>query len=213
MLATAELRDVIAVKTFDPRREELELQFRGNDRAHLIADVASRLEQCGLYVAAIAFNLSLPTRDEYTLEVLAKGTRDDLAETARSIETGEFLAPLAEMEGEETARLNWLGAPAFHLALSTPDRPGLTAKIARIVGKPRATRVPLACPRGSFVHLLGATSNCGGPQGGTPYFSLRANVACPSHEVLVQIFADLQDWAHKAGLEGDLFLQDLTTAG
>lgn len=209
MLATAELRDVIAVKSFDPRREELELQFRGHDRAHLIADVASRLESCGTYVAAIAFNLSLPTRDEYTLEVLAKGTCQELAEAARLVESGDFLSPAEE----ETARLQWLGAPTFHLALSTPDRPGLTAKIARIVGKPRSTRTPLACPRGSFVHLLGATNNSGGPQGGTPYFSLRANVACPSHDVLVQIFADLQDWAQKTGLEGDLFLQDLTTAG
>jgi len=210
MASIAELHDQITVKSLDPRREELELQLRGHDRTHLIADVTKRLEECGLYVAAIAFNLGLPTRDEYTLEVLAKGTRDDLARANRLIEREDFLAPA---ERDLGARLDWLGTPTFHLALSTPDRPGLTAKIASIVGKRRSTRTPLACPRGSFVHLLGATLNCGGPQGGTPYFTLRANVACPSHEVLLQIFADLQDWAHKTGLEGDLHLQDLTIAG
>lgn len=208
MATLATLQDLITVKSLDPRREELELQLRGHDRTHLIADVANRLEECGLYVAAIAFNLGLPTRDDYSLEVLAKGTREHLAQAADLVEHGELLTPT---EGAEASRLDWLGAPSFHLALSTPDRPGLTAKIASIVGKRRTTRTPLACPRGSFVHLLGATQNCGGPQGGTPYFTLRATVACPTHEVLAQIFADLQDWAHKAGIEGDLFLQDLTT--
>ena len=206
MLAT-QIQDLVTVKTLDPRREELELQFRGHDRTHLIADVANWLEEQGLYVAAISFQLGLPTRDEYTLEVLAKGTREHLAQAARRVEHDEFFCTPAE---EESARLDWLGAPSFYLSLSTPDRPGLTAKIAGIVGQRRTTRTRLACPRGSFVHLLGATQNCGGPQGGTPYFTLRATVACPTHEVLAQIFAELQDWTHRAGIEGDLFLQDLT---
>ena len=201
------MRDTVEVKRFDSRTGDLDLQFRGEDRPGVISLVTGKLDSLGLYVASITFNLVLPSQDQYAMEILAKGDQARLSDVVFLVEAKEFLTSVAEEQ--KLISIPWQTAYQFHLSLATPDRPGLTAKVADIVGKPRKTTSPGVCPSGSFVHLVGITHNSAGPEGGTPYFSLRANVATQALDVQDQIMQHLQEWARKNQIEDHLGMQDL----
>jgi hypothetical protein len=88
----------------------------------------------------------------------------------------------------------------FHIGLSTPDRAGIVAAISRIVGSPAQTSP------GTFVHLLGITENSGdSAQGGTPYFSLRANVAAENRAARDAIMNQIKN-ARDLGFADDLWV-------
>lgn len=184
------------------------LKVSGEDRPKIIADVAGKLEEQRLYVASITFGLTLPSQDRFVMEILAKGERNDLLSVKTSVEGGSLVSESTAGDVSQR-RIDWPTAHIFHLSLYTPDREGLTAKLSRIVGKRRETEDPNICPNGSFVHLLGITHNAGGPQGATPYFSLRANVATESLAIQEEIIESLHRYAAEAGIGDDLWTRDL----
>ena len=184
------------------------LKVSGEDRPNIIAEVAGRLEEQRLYVASITFGLTLPSQDRFSMDVLAKGERNDLLSVKTSVECGSLL-PDSAGDDAGAQRINWPTAHIFHLSLYTPDQEGLTAKLSRIVGERRETSDSNVCPNGSFVHLLGITHNAGGAQGATPYFSLRANVATESLVIQEQIIEELHRYAEDEGIGNDLWTRDL----
>ena len=196
--------DTIEVKKFDSATKSLLFRARGMDRPGVIAEVTGLLEIQRLYVASITFNLLLPDQNQYEMEILAKGAMHDLQNVNNLIDNKEFWRPDTISEGEY---IYWPTANMFHVALNTPDCEGLIAKISEIVGKPRET--DLRNKSGSFVHMVGITYNSGGTQGGTPYFSMRANIATQTMEVQKQIESHLRAWAKNNHIEGDLWIRDL----
>jgi len=184
------------------------LKISGEDRPNIIAEVTGALEERKLYVASITFGLMLPSQDRFSMEILAKGGKEDLLSVKGMVESGSFLEQASDAEAASRA-INWPTARMFHVALYTPDQEGLTARLSRIVGKRRDSDEPNQCPNGSFVHLLGVTHNGGGAQGATPYFSIRANVAVESALIQEQIVEDLHEWADEEGIGNDLWTRDL----
>jgi len=196
--------DAIEAKQLDTAARSLVIQVKGPDRVGVIAEVTGQLEVQNLYVASITFNLTMEDQDQYEMEVLAKGDLADLRNVARLIETGEFWQP---GDASEAERVYWPTARMFHVALNTPDREGLIAKISEIVGRPR--EMDSRIRNGSFIHMIATTTNSGGAQGGTAYFSMRANIATQTSQVQEQIEADLRAWAEESGIVGDLWIRDL----
>lgn len=196
--------DTIEAMKFDSKARSLLIRVHGLDRAGVIAEVTGQLETQNLYVASITFNLLLPKQNQYEMEILARGDLPDLHNVNHLIEIKEFWRPATVSEG---ACIYWPTAFMFHVALNTPDREGLIAKISEIVGKPRET--DLRSKGGSFVHMVGITYNSGGAEGGTAYFSMRANIATQAIEIQEQIEAHLLTWAKKDDIEGDLWIRDL----
>jgi predicted amino acid-binding ACT domain protein len=196
--------DTIEVTKFDSTMNSLLIRVRGLDRPGVIAEVTGELEIQKLYVASITFNLVLPDQNRYEMEILAKGALPDLQNVKHLIEFQEFWKTTTFSEGE---CIHWPTAYMFHVALNTPDCEGLIAKISDIVGKSRETDSRIKS--GSFVHMVGITYNSGGAQGGTAYFSMRANIATQATEIQEQIELHLRTWAKKNAREGDLWIRDL----
>jgi hypothetical protein len=153
------------------RRDELFLVARGEDRPNIIAEVTTVLETEGLYVSSISFNLTAPDQDQFSMDIVAKGPARALEKCHLAFDS-DLPLPGKQTAAAPWPKIRWARASMFHIGLNTPDRAGIVAGVARIVGSP-AQSSP-----GTFVHLLGITENSGdSAQGGTPYFSLRANVA------------------------------------
>lgn len=196
--------DWVTVKNLDLHNRSLLFRVGGQDRAGVIADVTGLLEQQNLYVESITFNLILPAQDQFEMEIQTKGTLENLTQIRDRIQTDQFLQPVSDPKKNS---LYWPQAYMIHLALNTPDQEGLIAKISNLVSTPRDTSIPFS--EGNFVHLVGLTHNSDGPEGGTAYFSVRANIACQSLEVQKQIESHLLEWAKDYGIEGDLWIRDL----
>ncbi|MCM1981768.1 hypothetical protein [Lyngbya confervoides] len=197
-------QDIVTVKAFDESDRSLLFRMWGRDRPGIVAHVTSLLEADHLYVGSITFNLLLPEQHQYEMEIVAKGGLDSLRHLYHRIQANHFLHDAPALEASP---IYWPTAYMLHLALNTPDQEGLIAKISEIVGQPRQSEAP--CGNGSFVHLVGLTHNSGGPEGGTAYFSVRANIASQCLQVQNQIVADLQQWAAQARIGKDLWLRDL----
>ena len=196
--------DKVEVKSFDPQTRSLLFRCTGHDRAGLVAQVTGILERENLYVDSISFNLGLPRQDRYKMEVLTKGAIEDLQTIHARIQSQQLLS--AETPARRVS-VYWPTALMFHLALNTPDREGIIAQISEIVGQHRDIDSPYQ--NGSFVHLIGMTHNSGGPEGGTAYFSVRANVATQSLKVQKAIESHLTDWSRELHVESDLWICDL----
>ena len=154
------------------RRDELFLVARGEDRPNIIAEVTGFLESEGLWVSSIAFNLTSSEQDQFSMDIVAKGPQRGLEKCHLAFDSDLPLPGKQTIAGANWPKIRWARASMFHIGLNTPDRAGIVASISRLVGSP-AQSSP-----GTFVHLLGITENSGdSAQGGTPYFSLRANVA------------------------------------
>jgi hypothetical protein len=179
----------------------LHLRITGPDRPNLIAEAATRLEEHRLLIETITFNLLLPGEHRYVMEIVARGSLEEIQATRLLVDSNELLPhpTLADRT------FHWPSACMLHLAMDTPDEVGLTAKVARIVGKPRDTHGRDICPSGSFVHLMGILHNSGGPQGGTAHFVLRANIAAQTPEIRDEIAAHLQAWAKDNDRDRDLW--------
>jgi len=193
--------------SFDARLERttpqarLHLRVTGPDRPNLIAEATTYLEKYRLLIETISFNLLLPAEHRYVMEIVARGTLDDIQATRLLSDSGELL-PQPMMPDRS---FHWPSVNMLHLAMNTPDAIGLTAQVARLVGQPRDTHGRDICPCGSFVHLMGILHNSGGPQGGTPYFALRANIAAESPEIRDDIAAQLLAWAKETDRDRDVW--------
>ena len=185
-------QDVVEVKALDEPNRSLRFHCHGRDRAGLVAQATGLLEAAKLYVDSITFNLVLPGQDNYEMEILAKGDLRQLNQIYDRIKANRFLDPVG---AAGRVSIYWPTAYMLHIGLNTPDREGIIAKISEIVGRHRDTNSPFK--NGSFVHLIGMTHNSGGPEGGTAYFSVRANVASQSLDVQQQIETDLWQWAQE----------------
>jgi predicted amino acid-binding ACT domain protein len=164
------------------RREELFVVARGEDRPNIIAEVTTLLEAEGLYVSSIAFNLTSPQQDHFSMEIVARGPDRTLEKCLLALES-DIPLPGIEQAKAQWPKIRWGRAHMFHIALNTPDRAGIVAAISRVVGK----------SNGTFVHLLGITENSGdSPEGGTPYFKLRANVAAETKSTAATIIDQLK---------------------
>ena len=196
--------DSVEIQSFDLEDRSLLFRAHGRDRAGLVAQAAGLLEAERLYVDSIAFNLVLPRQDRYQMEILARGQTAGLNKIYDRIKANQFLEPVSPAG---RVSIYWPTAYMLHLGLNTPDREGIIAKISEIIGQPRDTDSPFK--NGSFTHLIGMTHNSGGPEGGTAYFSVRANIASQSLDIQHQIEQGLQTWAQDWGIEQDLWLRDL----
>jgi hypothetical protein len=179
----------------------LHLRITGPDRPNLIAEATTHLEEHRLLIETITFNLLLPGEHRYVMEIVAQGQLDEIRETRLLIDSNELLP----RSTAEDRTFHWPSASMLHLAMDTPDDVGLTAKLARVVGKARETQGRDICPSGSFVHLMGVLHNSGGPGGGTAYFALRANIVAQTPEIRDDIAAHIQAWAHESERDRDVW--------
>ena len=196
--------DWVTVKNLDIQNRSLLFRVGGQDRAGVVAKVTGLLELQHLYVEAIQFNLILPEQNQFEMEILTKGALEDLTCIQDRIQANQFLQPASSTQN---TYLYWPQAYMMHLALNTPDQEGLIARISNIVSTPRDTSIPFSA--GNFVYLVGITHNSDGPQGGTAYFSVRANIASQSLEVQHQIQNHLLEWANESCIEEDIWIRDL----
>lgn len=187
----------------------LHVRVTGPDRPNLISEATTHLEKHNLLIETITFNLLLPSEHRYLMEIVARGELDDIHDTRMLIDAKELLPqpPVADRS------FHWPSANMLHLAMDTPDAVGLTAKVARIVGKARETNGADICPSGSFVHLMGILHESGGPQGGTAYFALRANIAAQAPEIRDDIAAHLEAWAKDNDRDRDVWTCSLDRPG
>lgn len=168
-------------------REALHLVARGDDRPGIIAEVTGFLEAEGLYVESIGFNLISPEQDKFAMELVAKGTARGVEKCHLGFEANWP----GKREERRAAAIRWTRASMFHIGLNTPDRAGIVAAISKVVG----------AGGGSFVNLLGAIENSGdSAEGGTPYFSLRANVAAESSAAAKKLMEQLKGQGFGADL-------------
>lgn len=189
-------KDVANVEV-SPNFDDLFLTFRGSDRPSLIAAVTDALDKQGLYIASMAFNLSNRVQNPdkpnpYSLEVHAKGSPDRIKEACTAAAAGQLTPPLSESQDARQI-VGWNQAPHCHLSLFTPDAPGIVAHVSEIVGRNRGGET------GNFIHLTAATLNDGGPQGGTPYFQVRANIAGTQESVIDSISEELERYGENLG--------------
>lgn len=196
--------DWVTVKQLDLKNRSLLFRVGGQDRSGVIASVTGLLELQHLYIESITFNLILPEQDQFEMEIQTKGTLEDLTQIRDRIQNSQFLQPVSD---PKNAYIYWPQSYMMHLALNTPDQEGLIAKISNIVSISCDRNIPNSA--GNFVHLVGLTHNSDGPEGGTAYFYVRANIACQSLEVQQQIENHLLEWARDYGIEGDLWIRDL----
>jgi hypothetical protein len=187
----------------------LHLRVTGPDRPNLIAEATAHLEEHRLLVEAITFNLLLPSEHRYVMEIVARGELDDIQETRLLIDAKELL-PQPMLPDRS---FHWPSVNMLHLAFDTPDAIGLIAQVARLVGQPRETHGRDICPCGSFVHLMGILHDSGGPQGGTGYFALRANIAAETPEIRDDIAAHLLAWAKETERDRDVWTCSLDRPG
>ena len=199
-------RDIVEVQALDTNDRSLLFRVHGRDRSGIVAQVAGLLETEKLYVDSITFNLVLPRQDQYEMEILARGDLGALNNIYDRIQSNHFLEP---MGAAGRVSIYWPTAYMFHIGLNTPDREGLIAKISEIVGMHRETDSPFK--NGSFTHLIGMTHNSDGPEGGTAYFGVRANIASQSLEVQHEIESDLKAWAQHENIGDHLWLVDLNS--
>lgn len=205
---TPQLPDTLK-SVFDENSAGLYLNLRGEDRPNLIAQVTRLLDHERLYIATMTFNLMVSRYEfagsglvPYEMDILAKGDPQALQRVDSQIHAGKFL----NQELLDSHRLPTLALATtrmFHLAVQTPDHPGIIAQLSEAVGRVR--RFEDRETSGSFVHLIANTHNDGGPQGGTPYFNLRANIAAISLEIKEAIIGDLKKTAEQEGFGRDLW--------
>ena len=185
------------------RRDELFVVARGEDRPNIIAEATGFLEKEGLYVSSIAFNLTSPDQDEFSMEIVAKGPERNLERCQLAFESGWAIGGKEEAR-QSWPRIRWARASMFHIGLNTPDRAGIVASISKIVGASDGTR---NADTGNIVHLLGIIDNSGdSAQGGTPYFSLRANVATETRKSRDAVIDRLKKASHELGFANDLWI-------
>ena len=191
----------------------LYLLASGPDRPNLIATITRQLDGLDLYVVSMSFGLRLPPPvglEEpgigYSLELIARGQKSDLEQFHNKVHDGTMQTHLPPLESASPP-VQWPTAVMFHLAIHTPDRPGITARVSDIIGETRTAPSPQR--NGSFIHLFATTQNADGPQGATPYFSLRANIATPHAKVQEAIRQDLADYARQEAMEQELWTTDL----
>lgn len=196
--------DLVDVQAFNRQDRSLLFRCSGRDRVGLVAQVTGILERNNLYVDSISFNLVLPRQDHYEMDILARGALTDLQTVETQIQQGQLFEVMSPLN---RVSIYWPTALMSHIAIHTPDREGIIAKLSEIVGEYRDVDSPYN--RGSFVHLLGMTHNSDGPEGGTAYFSVRANVACQSLKVQQAIAAHVLEWAQAWNFESGLNIVDL----
>ena len=192
----------------DDANQCLHLSLRGEDRPGLISKVTRRLDECRLYVASMTFHLRLAGKETiqhgivpFEMQIVARGDQADLGATHERISAeGLFKDLPAPVQAASLGSLQ--NAAMMQLRLYTPDRPGLTAMISETVA--REPEPATGRGGGNFIHLLAATYNDGGPQGGTPFFMLCGQVAAADIEVARGIESALNAMAVKRGLDGDL---------
>jgi formyltetrahydrofolate hydrolase len=190
------------------RRDELFVVARGEDRPNIIAEATGFLEKEGLYVSSIAFNLTSPEQDEFSMEIVAKGAGKSLERCHLAFESGWDIAAKTEAQ-QRWPKTRWSRASMFHIGLNTPDRAGIVAAVSKIVGASGGGAA------GNIVHLLGIIDNSGdSAQGGTPYFNLRANVATETPKARDEIIQRIKQAASKQlGFGDDLWIIPLDQPG
>ena len=194
------------------RRDELFVIARGEDRPNIIAEATGYLEKEGLYVGSIAFNLTSPEQDEFSMEIVAKGSERNLERCHLTFESG-WRVGAADRSEARWPRIIWARASLFHIGLNTADRAGIVAAVSKVVGAQDESVV--SNPAGNIVHLLGIIDNSGdSAQGGTPYFNLRANVATENSKSRDAVIQRLKNAAAKElGFGSDLWIIPLDQPG
>ena len=190
------------------RRNELFVVARGEDRPNIIAEATGFLEKEGLYVSSIAFNLTSPEQDEFSMEIVAKGAERNLERCHLAFESGWGISGKTEPQ-QRWPKIRWSRASMFHIGLNTPDRAAIVAAVSKIVGASNGGAA------GNIVHLLGIIDNSGdSAQGGTPYFNLRANVATETPKARDEIIQRVKEAASKQlGFGDDLWIIQLDQPG
>lgn len=192
----------------DDANQCLHLSLRGEDRPQLISRVTRALDQSQLYVASMTFHLRLASKEAvvhgvvpFEMQVIAKGSPENLRDTHEKISSESLINQLPRpTDGPNLGSLQ--NATMMQLRLYTPDRAGLTAMISEAVANEYSTGSSSGA--GNFIHLLAATYNDGGPQGGTPYFVLCAEIAAPDLEIAKAIKEGVLNTARTRGIEGDI---------
>src|SRR4051812_45546233 len=206
---------IMAIKflsRLNERRDELFVVARGEDRPNIIAEATGFLEKEGLYVGSIAFNLTSPEQDEFSMEIAAKGPERNLERCHLALESGWRIAGVEHTQ-PRWPKIKWARASLFHIGLNTPDRAGIVAAVSRIVGAHGENAA--SSPTGNIVHLLGLIDNSGdSAQGGTAYFSLRANVATENSKSRDAVIQRLKSAAaNELGFGSDLWVIPLDQPG
>ncbi len=188
----------------------IEVAFIGDDRPFLIRETARFFETRNFYIANISFNLTHPDQDKYRLDLVVHAPANSAEHLVVELRNGALQKEVRQSGVPASPRLPWFEAKMIHLHVHVPDQIGVIAKMAEVIGKTR--EVPdtsLGRKHASFVHLIGVTENSGGAGGGTPFFTMRANVAFPDDHVKTEVIDHLGNYRDKHGLGEGIRWYDL----
>lgn len=187
------MQDTISVG-INERRDGIRIEILGSDRPNLIAFYTHLLDSGKLYVDSLAFHLrmgleSSVCRVPFFMEILARGNEADLEAMVSILESPEIVEERQKATEAVCPPIDWRYGYSFFCRIRIPDRPGITADIAGIVGKPRLCREKWM--DGSFVTVLAQTENSAGPLGGVPYFHLQFQVVTQESAVRDEIVSEI----------------------
>ncbi len=182
------------------------VEVEGLDRPNLIAFYTRLLDTGALYVESLSFHLRMASspaggRVPFFMEVLARGATRDLHAMVDTLKSTEIIEERQKATEALCPPVDWRYGHSIFCRLRIPDRPGITAEIAGIVGKPRLHQEKWM--DGSFVNVLAQTENSAGPQGGVPYFHLQFQVVTQEVAIREQITSEIRGRFHQDN-PGDL---------
>lgn len=183
-----------------PDHDGLSIEISGVDRPNIIAFYTRLLDAANLYIDSLTFHLKIcpplripiasdPDRVRFLLEIYAKGASAGLVDMANKLKNSASLQEAQRVTEAVCPPIDWRYGSYLFGKLHLPDRPGITADVAEIIGKPRLIQGNWT--DGSFIHMLAQTENSSGPMGGVPYFHLHFQAIIPEESVCCDILRDL----------------------
>lgn len=180
-----------------PDRDGLSVEISGVDRPNIIAFYTRMLDAANLYIDSLTFHLkicpnpisSAHDKVRFILEIYAKGASAALDHMAKKLKNTASMREEKRVTEAVCPPIDWRNGSYLFGKLHLPDRPGITADVAEIIGKPRL--IQGYWTDGNFIHMLAQTENSSGPLGGVPYFHLHFQAVIPEESVCRDIIRDL----------------------
>lgn len=172
---------------------DAEIRANVKDRRFLVYCAAAQVaDRMGCFVRTLDGALRGPHLDQFTLQMIIGGPRDQLESILSQVNRGNLFTPLGhDPRFRSTGRTPPADSP-FHLHVNvrTPDQPGLAHGLARA-----------ATMCGGVLHVIRARTTNGGDKWDHPQFLIRSNIVTGSLKDQRDTMESLHAWQTMAEVE------------